>query len=161
MIVVSNTSPLLNLAIIGRMDLLHRLYGKITVPQAVYGEITIAGTGKPGAAELERLSWIQTRQITNMSLLASLRLELDAGEAEAITLATDLGADLMLLDERQGRLVAAHLGLKVVGLLGALFEAKQRALIPSIGPVMDELMHSAGFWISPQLDAHIRKIAGE
>jgi uncharacterized protein len=161
MIVVSNTSPLLNLAIIGRLDLLRHLYGAILVPQAVYDELVVAGQGKPDASEIKALNWIETKQPANSPLVTSLKLELDDGEAEAIALATDLKADLLLLDERQGRIVAGRLGLTVVGLLGVLFEAKQKNLIARICPLMDELMQIAGFWISPRLYAHVREVAGE
>jgi len=59
-------------------------------------------------------------QVVNRPLVTALRMELDAGEAEAIALAIELQADLLLLDERRGRAVASRLGLKVIGLLGIL-----------------------------------------
>jgi hypothetical protein len=88
-------------------------------------------------------------------------LELDDGEAEAIALAVESRADLILLDERKGRIVTSRLGLKFVGLLGVLIEAKHNGFVDSIKPIMDDLIKKAGFWISPQLYDHILQTTGE
>ena len=77
-------------------------------------------------------------------MVASLQLELDEGEAEAIALAIELQADL-LLDERKGRVVASRLGLKSVGLLGALIEAKHQSLVLAIKPIVDDVIAIAVF----------------
>jgi len=161
MIIISNTSPVINLAAVGRLDLLRQLYGKIVIPRAVHNEIVIVGTGQPGAAEVETLDWIETRQVANRPVVAALQLELDEGEAEAIALAAELKADLLLLDERKGRMVASHLGLKFIGILGVLIEAKRGGLIPAIKPIMDDLIRRAGFWISQKLYDSVLQAAGE
>lgn len=161
MIVVSNTSPIVNLAAIGQLDLLRLLYGKVAIPQAVYNEIVVTGTGQPGATEVETFDWIETKQATNQAAVASLKLELDEGEAEAIALALELKADLLLLDERKGRMTASRLGLKFIGLLGVLMEAKHKGLILAIRPIMDDLIGKAGFWISQKLYDHVLQAAGE
>jgi len=62
-IVVSNASPIINLAVIGQLLLLERLYGKIIIPEAVYHEIAVGGAGKAGATEVQTLEWIETRQV--------------------------------------------------------------------------------------------------
>ena len=160
-LVISNTSPVINLAAVGQLDLLRHLYGKIVIPQAVYSEIVIVGTGQPGAVEVETLDWIETRQVRNRTVVTALQLELDEGEAAAIALAAELKADLILLDERKGRLVASYLGLKFVGLLGVLIEAKHKGLILAIKPIMDDLIRKAGFWISQKLYEHVLQTAGE
>jgi predicted nucleic acid-binding protein len=159
--VVSNTSPLINLAAVGQLDLLRQLYGKIVIPQAVFREVVVVGAGQPGTTEVQTLSWIEMVQVTNQPLLASLRLDLDEGEAEAIALAVELGADLLLLDERRGRAVASRLGLKFIGLLGILIEAKHEGLIAAIQPILDDLITTAGFWISNQLYSRVLQEAGE
>jgi len=161
MIVVSNTSPIVNLAAIGQLDLLRLLYGKVAIPQAVYNEIVVTGTGQPGATEVETFDWIEIKQATNQAAVASLKLELDEGEAEAIALALELKADLLLLDERKGRMTASRLGLKFIGLLGVLMEAKHKGLILAIRPIMDDLIGKAGFWISQKLYDHVLQAAGE
>jgi predicted nucleic acid-binding protein len=161
MIVVSNTSPIVNLAAVGQLDLLRQLYGKVLIPRAVHNEIVIVGRGQPGAAEVETFGWIETRRVTDWIVVASLQLELDDGEAEAIALAAELKADLLLLDERKGRVVASRLGFKFVGLLGVLVEAKHKGLILAIRPVLDNLIGKAGFWISRDLYEHVLQAAGE
>ena len=103
MIVVSNTSPLIALARAGRLDLIHAIHGEIIVPDAVFNEITMAGAGEPGAHEITTVSWIKRQPALNRQLVNALGLDLDAGEAEAIALAMECQADLILLDERMGR----------------------------------------------------------
>lgn len=161
MIVVSNTSPIINLAVVGQLDLLHQLYGKVIVPRAVHDEFVIVAKEQPIAIDIESFDWIETRKVTNQTAVASLQLELDEGEAEAIALALELNADLLLLDERKGRLVAARLGLKFIGLLGVLIEAKHKGLVVSIKPILDDLIKKAGFWISPELYEHVLQVARE
>jgi len=123
-IVVSNTSPIINLAAIGHFELLKKLYKRIVVPQAVYHEITVKGPGQVGAQEVEKSQWIEIKEIPDKNLTEALKLELDEGEAEAIVLAIGIKADLLLIDERRGRAIADHFGLKYIGLLGAIIEAK-------------------------------------
>ena len=161
MIIVSNKSPLVNLAVIGQLALLQQLYGKIIIPQAVYDEIVIEGAGQPGATEVKTFDWIEAQEVTDRILVTSLELELDSGEAEAIALAVSLKADLLLLDERKGRVVASRLGLNYIGLLGVLIEAKNQHLINEVKPVMDDLIGKAGFWISQQLYHYVLQVAGE
>jgi predicted nucleic acid-binding protein len=161
MIIVSNTSPLINLAIVGQLDLLRQLYGRIIIPQAVYHEIVVIGAGQAGAVEVKTFDWIEVQSAPDRILVTSLELELDSGEAEAIALATVLKADLLLMDERKGRIVASHLGLKFIGLLGVLVEAKRRGLVAEIKPIIDELIKKAGFWMSQQLYEHVLQEVGE
>jgi predicted nucleic acid-binding protein len=159
MIVVSNTSPLVNLAVVGQLGLLGHLYGRVAIPQAVHNEIVAVGS--VGTTALEASQWIETMRVANQTAVASLRMELDDGEAEAIALALELPADLILLDERKGRVIAQRLGVRFVGLLGVLIEAKHRGLIPAVGPTMDNLIKKAGFWIGQELYEHVLQVAGE
>jgi len=161
MIVVSNTSPIINLAVIGQLDLLRQLYGKVVVPQAVHDEIVIEGVGQAGAEEVEKLGWIKVEPVTNRPMVTSLASDLDIGEAEAIVLAVEVEAELLLIDERKGRMIASRLGVKHIGLLGVLVQAKHEGLISEVGPVMERLKVKAGFWISEELYDHILQVAGE
>lgn len=159
--VVSNTSPLLNLAIIGELSLLHRLFQKVIVPDAVWSELE-AHLSKPGMpAMLGIPSWVEKRALASRPLVNSLSLELDSGEAEALALAVEMDADLVLLDERLARRVASRLGLKFAGLLGLLVEAKRRGLIPLVAPKLDALRAQAGFWLGDSLYERVLSEVGE
>jgi len=160
MIVVSDASAILNLAVIGQLDLVINLYGTVIVPQVVREEIQ-ENLSADLDHELKRAIWLETRQVVDNARAISLELELDIGEAEAIALAIELKADLVLIDERKGRNVARRFGLKFVGLLGILLEAKGRGLIEELKPLMDALIGKAGFWISPKLYDQVLKLAGE
>ena len=90
MTIISNTSPITNLAGIEKLDLLHQLYGTITIPQAVYNEMAAIGKTVPGTLEVQTLPWITTQTVTDRNQATALRAILDQGEAEAITLALEL-----------------------------------------------------------------------
>lgn len=155
MIVVCNTSPIMNLAVVEKLDLIRLLCGKALIPEAVRQELLVISPDRFGAQGIQRLTWLETQCVTNRSLVDSLMLELDAGEAEAIALATEIKADLLLLDERQGRKVAHRLGLKCIGLLGLLVEAKRKGFISAVKPALDRMITEAGFWVGPQLYARV------
>lgn len=112
MIVVSDTSPIMNLAAVGRLELLERVFGRVVVPSAVRQELSAMGSAASGLASIEGLSWVEARDVENRTLVDALLLELDPGEAEAIALAVELRAGLLLMDERRGRRAASALGLK-------------------------------------------------
>ncbi|HUU41202.1 MAG TPA: DUF3368 domain-containing protein, partial [Desulfatiglandales bacterium] len=93
--------------------------------------------------------------VTNRQLTQALKQELDAGEAEAIALALEIGADLLLMDENLGREVARHLGLRYTGLIGVLIEAKRKGFITAVKPCLDQLRDIAGFRLSEVLYARV------
>ena len=101
MSIVSNASPLINLARIGRLELLHKLYGEICIPEAVWHEVVIAGAGLPGATLVAAATWIKRHTVVNAVLVRALQQDLDAGESEAIALALELEADLLLMSAFQ------------------------------------------------------------
>jgi predicted nucleic acid-binding protein len=160
MIVVSDTSPISNLAAIGQLQLLQQLYKNIIIPTAVYQELLNSGDTDPGALAVQSFSWIQVRSITNISLFQSLTANLDPGEAEAITLAVELSAERLIIDERRGRNEALNLGIKVTGILGVLLAAKQQGLIVQVKPLLDNLT-TQGFWMRQELYAEVLLLAGE
>lgn len=159
--VVSNTSPIINLAFVGLLDLLPQLYGTILIPAAVWHEVVVQGSGQPGAVELQQASWIKIETPRNRDLVNTLRRELDAGEAEAIALALQIKADLLLMDERLGRDVAQYHKVRCVGLIGVLIEAKAKRRLPIIKPHLDTLREQAGFRISKSLYARVLSDVGE
>jgi predicted nucleic acid-binding protein len=99
--------------------------------------------------------------VQNHALVTALRRDLDRGEAETIALALELGADLTLLDEREGRHAAQLLGLRVVGVVGILLEAKANGTIHTIRPHLRALRQTAGFYLSEPLYQHALSMAGE
>jgi len=157
--IVCNASPLINLARIGKLGLLRELYGQIIIPEAVWHEVVVEGSGQPGSEEVKVADWIKTQAAVNRNLKRALQQELDAGESEAIVLALETGADLLLMDERIGREVAMHFGLRCMGLIGVLIDAKHKGFINEIKPHMDSLLKIAGFRISSEL--HLRVLKDE
>ena len=161
MSIVSNASPLINLSRIGKLSVLKELYSELIIPEAVWHEIVVEGAGQPGADEVKAADWIKQRAVTNRGLTQALKQELDAGEAEAIALALEIEAGLLLMDEHLGREVARHLGLRFTGLIGALIEAKRKGIIRSIKPHLDELRDIAGFRLSEALYVRVLHDQGE
>lgn len=94
--VVSDASPLVNLARIGQLALLPQLFGRVLIPDAVWQEVVEDGRGQPGADEIRIATWIERMTVSNRQLVHSLRQDLDAGEAEAIALAVEVDADWLL-----------------------------------------------------------------
>lgn len=161
MIIVSNTSPIINLAATSNLFIIQKLYSQITISQAVYDEIVVGGLGLPGSAEVQSEQWVSKVVVQNKNLVKALELELDSGEAETIALALELGAGIVLMDEKNGRKVAKRFNLRTVGILGVLIEAKQNSIITSIKPIMDSLIATAGFWIAPKLYSQVLQSVGE
>lgn len=158
MIVVSDTSPVTNLLIIGRLDLLRGIFGRVIIPAAVAKELYFIDDHRRA---LEDLDWIEIVELKDKSLLDSLTQTLDAGEAEAIALSIELSADVVLIDELEGRREARRRGLEVTGLIGVLVEAKKLGLINLVKPEIDSLVRDARFWISSRLISDALKAVGE
>ncbi len=161
MIVVSNTSPLTNLAAIGLFDLLHHLYGGLHIAYGVWDELNAGDKRWPGRDDVAQAVWIEQHTVQNQSLVTALRRDLDRGEAETIALAVELGADLVLLDEQEGRHAAQRLGLRVLGVVGILLNAKANGAIDTLRPHLDALRQTAGFYLSASLYQHALELAGE
>ncbi|MFA7444655.1 MAG: DUF3368 domain-containing protein [Flavobacteriaceae bacterium] len=156
--VVSNTTPIISLLKIGKLQILKDLYQKISVPQEVFNEIE-AGKNKEFYTDLSKIEWISIEQIQNKKSL-SYFLDLDKGEAEAIVLATEKEADLIILDETLGRFHAKHTGLKITGTVGILIKAKQSGYISELKPLLFEL-RTKNVWLSDNFIDQILKLANE
>jgi len=146
MIVASNTSPLTNLAAIGQFDILHDLFDRLYIPPAVWAELNTSGERWPGRNEVAAADWVVQKDVQNESLVHTLQRDLDEGEAEAIALAIELKSDLLLLDEVEGRAVADHLNLRIVGAVGILLAAKKQGIIPFVHPHLNALRET-GFYL--------------
>jgi len=158
LLVVSNSSVIIAFARICRLDLLERLFKRILVPEAVWKEITIEG--KPGREKILRARFIHVEKASDRRLVAFLEEFVDEGEAEAIVLALELNAELLLVDERDARSLAKKLGLQVMGTLGVLALAKYRGLVREVKPIIDKLVGS-GFWISSRILKEFLRELGE
>jgi predicted nucleic acid-binding protein len=142
MIVISDTTPILSLIKIDRLKILEELYKKIIIPKAVYDELIINIDYQDEIDIIKRCNFIQIENVEeNLSVVLLQReLKLDRGESEAIVLAKNINADLIIIDERKARRIAKDVGLKVTGTLGILVEAKQQGLIKELKSLLDELM---------------------
>jgi predicted nucleic acid-binding protein len=140
MLVVSNSSPLIALARLSYLDLLHSLYNEILIPQAVYQEVVQTGKGREGAAAVEAAPWITVQTVQDSVAVELLRDQLDRGESEAIVLAMEGKAQLLLIDEARGRRIAQSRGLTHVGTVGVIVLAKRKNLIPFGTTVLDQLI---------------------
>jgi predicted nucleic acid-binding protein len=163
MLAVSNTSPISNLASIGRLELLKSQFSELWIPLGVAEEL--AAHPDPIAQAMiqnaVRAQWIQIRAPQDSGVLRLLLLQLHRGEAEAIALATDLDADIVLIDEQEGRQLASKTGLAVTGVLGVLLRARRAGEITAIKQEIDLLRSKAHFFVSPALEKKILAAAGE
>ncbi len=163
MIVISDTSVITNLVAIHHLHLLQQLYDRILIPEAVYRELADIDPPVPGTLEVQTLDWLEVLSLRNRTIADQLQTQsqLDPGESEAIALALEINAELLLIDERRGRAIATRLGLRITGLLGILVEAKQRSLIPSVKPLMDALIATSEFRVSQLLYEQILQMVNE
>ena len=131
MIVVTNAGPLIALAHIGHFSLLQLLYRQLRIPPAVRDEVVASGGGRPGVQEVDSATWIRTVNVCDITAVQLLKERLDAGESEAIVLAIELKADLLLMDEARGRRVAETRDLNKIGTGGYISpgeEARTRCI---------------------------------
>jgi len=161
--VVSNPSPVLNVAIIGRLSLLRERFGEIWIPAAVLEELRVEEDrpGSQAVREAMEAEWLRVEEAKEQALAQVLQRDLDRGEAEAIALAVQVKAEWTLLDEREARRVAKSLGLKVTGVLRILLRAQREGRLPSLQKAMGELRERAGFRIGGGLYADLIRKSGE
>jgi uncharacterized protein len=161
--VVSNTSPISNLAIIGRLDVLLHQFGAIWIPEAVHRELSRLEhqAGRQAIEQALTQGWIQIESAKPSDLARNLASSLDAGEAEAIALASESAAKLLIMDESAGRAAARNLGITMTGTLGVLLKEKRGGRLASIEKEMDRLVNDAGFFISGRIRQLILEAAEE
>jgi predicted nucleic acid-binding protein len=153
MIVVSDTSVITSLLHIRRAGLLQELYHTVLIPTAVQVELLRTHHQLP--------DFLETKPAANRTMVARLEAELDLGEAEAIVLAKEANADLLLIDEKLGRQVALREGLRITGLIGLVIEAKQQKIITSVRELVAQLEIEAGFRLSDAVKSEAFRLAGE
>ena len=160
MIVVTDTSVILNLCLLGLPQVLPSIFGKVYAPPGVRDEFIRLSNNDTRYLSLEFPSFIEIKAPASIhSLLPHSRLH--RGECEALSLASEINASRVLMDERAGRAAAAMLGLPCIGLLGILIEARRCNLISQLAPLLDKLQTEANFWFSPTLRIQVLQLAGE
>ena len=158
MIVVSDSSPLISLAILNKLTILDQLFDEIYIPMAVYNEV--ARQNKPYYQELACFSANRVKRIQNQSDVQLLLKDLDIGESEAIVLAKENNISDILIDEYKGRKIAVAHGLSPIGTIGLLIQAKKKGIINELRPELDILIANHRR-ISPNLYEKALKLAGE
>jgi len=160
-IIVSNTSPILNLAIIKRLDLLKHFFKVIHIPKKVWKELKIDVKNREETRLIKEADFLKIHSIKDINLYRLLKKDLDEGESEAICLSIELKSDLILLDESEARRIADIYNLKKTGVLGILLKAKKENLILSLEDEIQKLKEDAGFFISLELEESLLVEAGE
>ena len=137
--VVVNSTPLIALAKLSLLSILADLFGEVHIPHAVFLEVAADKKGRRGSVEVGSASWIQEREVQQTTVVEFLMASVDAGEAEAIALAKEVGADLLIIDDRQGRRLAEAVGIPCVGTVGILlryFRGKPEAFREALDSLM-------------------------
>ena len=160
MIVVSDTSPLRALAHLGLLPLLGDLYGVVLVPPAVVSELANSPAELP-SIEITSLTFIRVQGPSDPNIVRQLRRTLDAGESEALALALEVGADAVLVVERQARAEAVRLGMRPLGVLGFLSRCKSEHRIPALKPLIERLRKEIGFFVADSLVERFLNDVGE
>ncbi len=143
--VVADSTCLIGLSKIGQLDLLRNLFGTVLIPRAVFDEVVLRGSGRPGAAEVGAADWIETRDAIDRLAVNALSLQLGPGESEAIVLASEQVVDFIILDDWQARQVALGLSLPVIGTVAVLAKAEEKGFIADLHAALDDL-RKAGFY---------------
>lgn len=157
--VVVNSTPLIVLCGIGKLEILRELYRELLIPVAVYQEVTAVKDSACMQIMAQR-NWIHVEKIQNETEKKMYRAKLHAGEVEVMILAQEQKADLVIIDDNAAKKTAKYLGLTVTGSLGVLLKAKQVGLIERVRPLLSE-MKKNGFYVDSKLEEMVLKYAGE
>ncbi len=161
MIVVADTSVLLNLAFFGQESLLSSLFGVVHVPVMVAQEFSRMAASSGRFAGLSLPAFCRITAIKHIPAAIASEPRLDLGESEALALALSIKADAVLLDEAAGRECAASLGMVAIGTLGLLVRAKNDGHLARVAPLLRSLLVEGRFRVSPALVRATLERAGE
>jgi predicted nucleic acid-binding protein len=156
---IADSGPIISFARAGFLDLLRGVLGELWIPGAVYEEIVVKGEEKPGSEEVRQAEWIKRKEIEDKSKLELLALELGQGEKEAIVLAEELKA-ILIIDDRKARLEAERKGIQTIGSLWVVKEAKDKGLINKAKQAGDKL-RDTGLRLKEELYHQFLKEMGE
>ncbi len=152
--IIGDSSALIALSIVGKLELLETLYDTLYIPQAVYDEVT-----KLEKKQSDILKVFLKERVKKVELNLK-KLGLGIGELEAITLYKQLNADVLLIDDNRAKKYALLNDVRVVGSLGILIKAKEKGYIEKIKPLLEKLQDSDIF-VSDALVAKVLDICGE
>lgn len=158
-VIISNSSPLINLSKINKLGLIGKLFKKIIIPEAVYNELIVQGSAKSGSKRIKELieaGIIEVKKAENLNFVKALEKDLDYGESEVIALALEMNAELIILDEADARRIAALYNLRKVGFIGILLKSQNEGFINNAIELLD-LAIEKGFWINRKLYTKLKK----
>ena len=146
--VVADSSCLISLSRIGKLEVLHELFGKIIIPGAVYYEVVVRGEGRIGAEDVKKAEWIKKHKVQNALAVRAFKVNLGAGESEAIALASESKADFLILDDFKARQTAEELSLEVIGTVAVLQKAEEKRIIDNLQSVLQDLRNVGFYFLS-------------
>jgi len=151
MIVVVDSGPLIALSKVNLLFILREIFKEVYIPSGVRMEVVDKGKGLPGANEVRQAGWIKVKEVKDILACEALKHELGKGEAEAIILAKELNADVLIMDDKIPRDIARSMGLEIAGTLAVINEALERKIIRgSLLKIIEELRRKQ-VWISDEL----------
>jgi len=155
MILIADSSALVALSIVDKLDVLEKLFGKVYVPRAVYDEVS-----QKNKVESYKLKNYCKDRVLDIQTSANFNITLGKGESEAIVLYTEQNADFLLCDDKKAKKFAQSFGLNVIGSLGILLKAKELNLISEIAPLI-EILKDSRIFIDEKTYALVLRMAGE
>jgi uncharacterized protein len=157
---VVNTSPLVFLGNLRRLELLRQEGQEVYIPRAVAREVAEKPDAAAQAVQAASETWMRVRDVAGRTAVSFVQAALHRGEAEAIVLATELQAAWLVMDDQDARRFANRCGLRTVGTLGILLAAKQNGKIPSLRFEIERLQ-ALGFRVNPRLLTAVLQRADE
>lgn len=151
--VIADSSCLIGLAQIKQFELLKQLFLEVSIPQAVYDEVVVIGSGETGSEETAtavKEGWLKNRAVNDEVAISALTPVLSKGESEVIVLCKELGFEYALIDEKTARNMAEIMGVNTMGVIGIINLAVDRGLPIDKKKLVDQLIDS-GFRISKDL----------
>lgn len=158
--IVSNSTPLIALEKIGKLDLLKSIYGEITIPYAVYEEVILESKLKDSNDFIKESGFINIMQIKNEEAKKLFVTSLHKGEVEVMILAMEIGADICIIDDLLARKYAKYYNLNITGTIGVILKAKELSIISQVTPIINALIDS-GIYIDTKLYNKVLQISGE
>jgi hypothetical protein len=160
-LIISNTTPLINFSSKERLDILYKLFGEIKIPPAVNTELLEKVKIFPKLQVALDNPNISVLKLKDEKISAFLNIDLHLGESESIALALENQAQLLLLDEIEGRRIAQYHKVKFIGTVGCLTLAKQKKIISEVKPVINDIIEKGNFWLSEKLYLDVLKTNSE